>query len=143
MLRFAIELCQAAFNKIPERSNIINMFFTPGKFVIAMLHTVVLIIAHIKQSIIVTLVVIGRYCGIWGSMPTHNSLQCHFGTILHYLCLDLALAFQHTRYNCNAVGAATALIVNTLRVKMKFIDFYCTLKWRFKFTRLHNSQTLF
>src|SRR5690349_15782645 len=107
MFRHAVELCQAAFGKTPERFNTVDMPLTTSKFVITMMYPEVFIKTDIDQSLIATPPIRMNH-GIRCYMPTDNGLQCGFRSIWHDLCVNLSLAFQNTKDDRFAVSATSS-----------------------------------
>ena len=138
MFRNAIEFCQAPFCKTPERFDAVNMPFATGKLVVAKINPEVLIKTDIDQSVIAA-PPIRMNDSIWCNMPTDNSLQCGFGAIRKNLCVYFHLALQNTKNNRFAMSASTSFTSDALRTKIRLIDFYSTLKRRFKFATLSYS----
>ncbi|PXW80037.1 hypothetical protein C8R34_1523 [Nitrosomonas sp. Nm84] len=142
MYRNAIELCQTSFCKNPERFDSVNMSFATGKLVDAMMNSEVFIKTDIDQSVI-AVPPIGMNDSIWRYMPADNGLKCGSGAIRNTLCICFSLALQNTRNNCFTISTATSFIYDTLRTKIRLIDFYSALKKRFKFAAPSNSLSNF
>jgi len=142
MFRNAIELCQTPFCKAPERFDTVDMPLATGKLIVAMMNPEVLIKTNIDQSVIAA-PSIRMDDSIWCHMPTDKGLQGGFGVIWNNLRIHFPLALQNTKNNCFTISTSTSFTPDTLRTKIRFIDFYSTLKWRFKFAALSNSLPYF
>ena len=138
MFRNAIELCQTSFCKTPERFDSVNVPFATGKLVVAMMNPEVFIKTDIDQPVI-AVPPIGMNDYVWCYMPTDNGFQCGFRAIRNNFRIYFPLALQYTKNNCFTISTSTSFTPDALRTKIRLVDFYSTLKRRFKLATLSYS----
>src|SRR6188768_4322549 len=133
MRKHAIELSQMPFCKAPERFDTVNMPLTIGKFILSMVNPEVFVKTNINQSVIAS-PAIGMNDRIRRYMTTDNGLQRHFRTIRNNFRINFSLPLEHTKNNRFPIGSTTSFSSHALSAKIRFIDLYRALQWRFKLT---------
>ena len=133
-----VELGEPSLCIAPERFDAVDMPFTLGKLIVSVMHPEMLVKAYIHQPII-TSPAIGMNDSAGLHVPSYNGLQRSFGLVRHNLGIDLSLPLQQAEDHGLAVSPTSALAANALRAKVRFIDFYRSLQWRFQFTGLCQS----
>lgn len=81
----SLEPEKSRFGKAPKSFNAINMVFAINKFVIAMVHSKLLLVANIYQAIITTPAIRMNDAGR-AYLATNNRLQRSFRAIRNYFC---------------------------------------------------------
>ena len=77
----------------PEAFNAINMWVFIGKFIVAMLHPKVLLIAQVNQAIVAAPAV--RVDNTFEFYPTTNyALERALWAVGDYLCVDSSISFE-------------------------------------------------
>ena len=138
LLGHTVELGEPSLCIAPERFDAVDMPFSIRKLIVSVMHPEMLVKAYIHQSVI-TPPAIGMDDGTRLHMPSYNGLQRSFGLVRHNLGIDLSLPLQQAEDHGLAVSPTSALAANALRAKVRFIDFYRCLQWRFQFTGLCQS----
>ena len=89
---------QACFDICPETFYPINMGMFIGKFIVAMLYTVMLLVAKIHKAIISVPAIRMDGAFKFNTSP-NNPLQRAFGAIRDYFSVNIAITFEDTKNN--------------------------------------------
>jgi len=140
LFRDAVELCQPSFCVAPEALDTVDMSFSTGKLISAMIDSKMLVEADIDQAIVPTPAIrMDDRGGI--DVAPDNALERSFGAIGNDLGIDLSLPFQQTKHNGFAVSTTPSFASYPMRPKVGFVHFDCALKRRGQLTGLGNPMS--
>jgi len=142
MFGYAIKLGQPTFCIAPERLNTVNMPFTIRKFILAMIHSKVLIKANINQAVVASPAIRVNDSRRF-YMTSDNVLQRSFRAIWHNLGINFTLPFQQSKYNRFTISTTPTFTSNATRSKIRFINFNSVFKGCSNFASFCHTLTNF
>ena len=127
------ETNQASFCIGPETFYSVNMTMLIGKFILSVLHSIVLLITKVYEAIIATPAIrVNDAFGVYTA--SDNALQSGPGTVWNYFCIYTALPFKKTKYNRFSPGPSPSKPTNTASAKIAFINLNLARNRRFSLT---------
>ena len=122
VFRHAIKLCESALGKAPERLDSINVAGRVGKFILAMLDAVMLVVADVYQAVIAApAVAVNHAFGI--HFASYNALKRLFTGIRDNFSVHVPLALEYAKDNRFARCSPATLAGNPSGTEVRFINF--------------------
>ena len=140
MFLHASEPNQARFRESPKTFYPVNVAMFIGKFILAVLHTVMLLVAKIYQAIVAAPAV--RMNDAFRVNPsTDNTLQGGSGAIWNDFSVHATLPFKQAKDNSFTSGSPSSEASNPASAKITFINFNLPGNRRFSFAGKGNAFT--
>ena len=124
-----MELAEPVFGKAPEALDAIDMVWSQGELVVAMIDSAVLVVADFDQPV-VSSPSIGVKYGFQIGFATDNGLQRGFGGIGYDLGVDLVASFQQPKDDGFSTCSAASSAAHAPRAEIGFIGLQLALEGR-------------
>lgn len=140
LLRDPVEFSQASLGVTPERFNSVDMVTSPGKFVLAMMDSEMLVKTQVDQSMISS-PAIGVNEAFWIRFSTNDGLKDSLARIRNNFGIDPVTSLQKTENDCFTASASSSLASNPMRPKIRFVRLQGSGQRRLLFTGLRKTLT--
>ena len=118
----ASEANQTSLSISPKAFYAIDMAMLIGKFILAMLDSIMLLVTKVYQTVIPS-PAIRMNNAFWVNAATNNALQGGSGAVWDNLCIDFSLPFEETKNYCFPSGSTSSESSDSASTKITFIDF--------------------
>lgn len=138
---YTSELCESDFAESPEVFDPINMVVSIGKFILAMLDSIMLFVPVINKSV-VGFETIGVNDCISVGFAFNNWHQLTHRAVFDDLGINLIASFEHPENGYFAFSSSPSDPANTTRPEVALIEFDLSVCERtFRFTKLGDTFT--
>ena len=128
---------QPSFGKTPEALNPVHVDAASNKFILPMIDSKMLPIAHVDQTVIATPPIRIDYT-VQGDLAANNRLQRGFSAVGNKFRVDLSVALENAKDDGFPIRPAASLPFNTARPKVGLINFDLASERRLSFTEFGN-----
>lgn len=121
-IRYTIKLSQSTFGITPIGFNTIDMTGRIGDFILAMLNTIMFVVANNYQTVKAPPTIAVNHT-IRVHLTAYDTLERLFSGIRDNLCVDFPMPFEHAKRNGFTGGISPAFNGDPTWSEVRFIDF--------------------